>query len=230
MRTWIPTALLALAIGVLGFHVIRLHGEVDRLSRAVGTTEEPSKRRAPSGASSGAPSGKDGALSRRVATLEKELEEASERVAILQARQELVAGAAIQPDPEKTKEQVLSIVADEADRVFVEQLLWHRNNLLAARQPGFNAFAHVAQLTQPQSQAVWGHLEAEADAFVALFRSPELRKDPTAVIREIRAILTATDDKVRSVLTGNQVKLYEDARAVEQAALMPWLKTAEPAQ
>jgi hypothetical protein len=223
MRTWIPIALFALATGVLGLQVFRLSGEVRQLSRAVGGANNPGKGDAAS------PRSED-PLSRRVATLEQELEATNGRVALLHARHQLAAGTATNApaDPDRTKEEVLSIVADETDRILVKQLLWHRSNLMSARKPGFRAFEQGAQLTPAQSQSVWGHLEAEADEFVDLLRIPELREDPEALVREIRAVLASTDDKVRRVLNADQIRQYEHGRALERAALMPWAQTLEP--
>lgn len=227
MRAWLPIAGLVVATAVLAVYVVRLQGDVQELSLLVGRTSESDE------ADSKKRRGAEAALLRRVEVLERELEATNGRVGLLHARQQLAAGAARAEEPEKTektKKEVLSILADETDRVLTKHLLWHRDNLMLARRPGFQQLVEHAGLTEVQSESVWRHLEEETDELVSLFRVPELREDPEALVREIRAIVETTDDRVRRVLDADQMKAYSAGRAMEQAALMPWLRQPQAGQ
>jgi hypothetical protein len=210
--------LLAAGIGYLGYRVISLEHQLDRISAQLGAPAQ-GKPSANDGKPSAEPAAAQG-HEQRIAKLERELHSLQADVRSLeQATETSLNEPTSPPDPK----QILSVVSNEASRIRDRQLDFQRNTWTKWRRNTLKNFAIQQKLTDEQNADMDELLVSEVDRLIGLFRRDDLIDKPEQFAQEAANVLRDTDYAAHGVLTNEQFAPWAQLRAYERHTLWPWL-------
>lgn len=219
MRSLVALAiLLAAGIGYLGYRVVSLEHQLDRVSAQLGApaASKPSASDKPSAAQPAAAQGHE----QRIAKLEHEVSSLQADLRSLeQATETSLNTGAAPPDPK----QILSVVSNEASRIRDRQLDFQRDTWTKWRRNTLKNFALQQKLTDEQNADMDELLVSEVDRLIGLFRREDLVDKPEQFAQEAANVLRDTDNAAHGVLTNEQFAPWAQLRAYERHTLWPWL-------
>jgi hypothetical protein len=222
MRSYVVVVLAALGlVSFLGYRQWILEQRIDELARQLGAAKSGDSvaAQAPDNDSSAPaiPPAAPASYVDRVQMLEKGL--ASVRADV----RSLGVAMADLPDKAVTDQQILNVMKSQGVKTMEKQLSYHRDRWLEQREAGLNTFAKQHNLSQAQSDHLWGLLSSEIDKMIEILKNPESFDDPERAAVEWKQMLLNTDSAAHKVLDRDAAIAWDQQRQVERKVLWPWL-------
>jgi hypothetical protein len=220
MRSYVVVVVVALGLaGYFGYRQWVLEQRIDALARQLGAAQsgdtvaaQPQEPNAPDIAPAAPSSYAD-----RVAMLEKGLSSVRADVRSLER------ATADLPDKGASDQQILNVMKAQGAKTMEKQLSYHRDRWLEQRESVLNAFAQRNNLSQAQSDRLWGLLSGEIDKMIELLKKPESFEDPERAATAWKEMLLDTDSAAHKVLDRDAAIAWDQQRQVERKFLWPWL-------
>jgi hypothetical protein len=222
MRSYVVVVLAALALaGFLGYRQWILERRVDELARQLGAAQsgDTVAAQAPDNDSNAPaiPPAAPPSYAERMQALEKALASVRADVRSLERATEDL------PDKGASDQQILNVMKAQGAKTMEKQLNYHRDRWLEQREAVLNAFVQRNNLSQAQSDQLWGLLSGEIDKMIDILKNPESFEDPERAATAWRDMLLATDSAAHKVLDRNAAIAWDQQRQVERKFLWPWL-------
>jgi Ser/Thr protein kinase RdoA (MazF antagonist) len=111
----------------------------------------------------------------------------------------------------------------QGSKTMEKQLSYHRDRWLEQRESVLNAFVQRNNLSQAQSDQLWGLLAGEIDKMIDLLKNPESFENPERAATAWKEMLLDTDSAAHKVLDRDAAVAWDQQRQVERKFLWPWL-------
>lgn len=222
MRSYVVVVLAALGLaGFLGYRQWILERRVDELARQLGAAQsgDTVAAQAPDNGSNAPaiPPAAPPSYAERMKALEKALASVRADVRSLEKATEDL------PDKGASDQQILNVMKAQGAKTMEKQLNYHRDRWLEQREAVLNSFVQRNNLSQAQSDQLWGLLSGEIDKMIDILKNPESFEDPERAATAWRDMLLATDSAAHKVLDRNAAIAWDQQRQVERKFLWPWL-------
>jgi hypothetical protein len=224
MRSYVVVVVVGLGLaGYFGYRQWVLEQRIDVLARQLGAAQsgDTASEQSPQEHEPNAPEIPPAAPSsyaERVATLEKSL--ASVRADIRSLEK---ATADLPEKGGASDQQILNVMKAQGAKTMEKQLSYHRDRWLEQRESVLNSFAQRNNLSQAQSDRLWGLLSGEIDKMIDLLKKPESFEDPERAATAWKEMLLDTDSAAHKVLDRDAAIAWDQQRQVERKFLWPWL-------